>query len=163
MQHRLLLVRHAEAAPGPVDIERPLTGRGLRQAAEIGSWLARAAAVPDRILVSPARRAVQTWQQAGAVLAAAPAPVVDPRIHDNTVEALMAAVRETPGTVRTLLVVGHNPSVWELTTALNDAPDRPQAVAGFPTGGVAVLDLAVPHAEVAPGTASLAAFAAPGG
>ena len=65
---RLLLVRHAQAAAGPVDAERPLTKRGALHAAAIGSWLAQAGLVPDRVLVSPARRALQTWERANTSL-----------------------------------------------------------------------------------------------
>ena len=32
----LILWRHADAAPGEPDIDRPLTAKGLRQAARVG-------------------------------------------------------------------------------------------------------------------------------
>jgi phosphohistidine phosphatase len=163
---RLLLVRHAQAAGGPVDAERPLTEDGARHAAAIGSWLARAGLVPDLVLVSPARRAVQTWERARASLEPDVEPVVDARVHDNTVEALLAAVRETPEDVRTLVVVGHNPSVGELTGVLDDGRGDPRAQrdvgAGFRTGGVAVFTLAGPFAAIGPGTATLTGFTVPG-
>ena len=69
-------------------------------------------------------------------------PIVDPRIYDNTVEALLALIRETPEDVQSVAVVGHNPSMWELATVLDDgqgsASARKDLAAGFPTGGVAV-------------------------
>ncbi|MGY1637972.1 SixA phosphatase family protein [Geodermatophilus sp. SYSU D00742] len=164
--HRLLLIRHAQAGSAPVDSERPLTAHGLRQAAALGAWLERAGLVPDAVLVSPARRAVQTWEQAGGVLAPEVRPDVDPRVHDNTVEALLTAVREVPDDVRTLAVVGHNPSVGQLVGLLDDGQGSPvarrEAQAGFPAGGVAVFDLAVPFAAIAPGTATLSDFTRPG-
>ena len=163
---RLLLVRHAAAAGGPTDAERSLTGKGARRAAAIGSWLAQAGLVPDRVLVSPARRAVQTWEQARASLVPDVEPVVDERVHVNTVEALLAAVRETPDDVQTLAVVGHNPSVGELTGLLDDGRGDPRAQrdvgAGFRTGGVAVFTLATPFAAIEPGTATLTGFTVPG-
>jgi phosphohistidine phosphatase len=156
---RLLLIRHAKAADAAVDLDRPLAERGVRQAAAIGPWLARSELVPDAVLVSPARRARQTWEQAAATLGTAPAPTVDERIYDNTVEAVLEAVRETPGDVRVLAVVGHNPSVRELVDALDDgqgSPDVRRALdGGFPTGGVVVFDLPVPFADVAEGAATL--------
>lgn len=159
---RLLLIRHAKAAGGPVDADRPLTGRGTRHAAAIGTWLAQSGSAPDRVLVSPARRAMETWQQASATLAQAPPPVVDARIYDNTAEALLAAIQETPGDVQALAVVGHNPSIGELAADLDDGQGDPAArrevEAGFPTGGVAVFLLATPFAEIAPGAATLTAF-----
>src|SRR4051794_37639527 len=86
---RLLLVRHANAADAPSDVDRPLTERGARQAAAIGAWLEQAGLVPDRVLVSSARRAEETWERAVAAQGTGPRPIVDARIYDNTVEALL--------------------------------------------------------------------------
>src|SRR4051794_609610 len=95
MQRRLVLIRHATAAQAPVDADRPLTDRGREQAAAIGQWLRRAALRPDRVVVSPALRAAQTWEGAAAYLSPPPTPAVDERIYDNTVEALFAVLHET--------------------------------------------------------------------
>ncbi|CCH88660.1 Phosphohistidine phosphatase, SixA [Modestobacter italicus] len=161
-QRRLVFVRHAQAAAAPVDVDRPLTPHGRERAAALGSWLAASGLVPDRVLVSPATRARETWEGAGA----GQRPVVDERVYDNTAEALLEAVRETPADVAVLAVVGHNPSIGELTAALDDGAGDPaarrDAAAGFPTGGVVVFDLDRPFAELAPGTARLVAFAVPG-
>jgi phosphohistidine phosphatase len=163
---RLLLVRHAKAAQGGVDVDRPLTKRGIRQAAAIGAWLEQAGLVPDRVVVSPARRAAQTWERAGAPLEPAPQLIVDERIYDNTVESLLEAIREAPGDVRTLAVVGHNPSIAELTDVLDDgkgsADARRDLEAGFPTAGVAVFDVPSSFDAIAPGQATLSAFTRPG-
>jgi phosphohistidine phosphatase len=164
---RLVLVRHAQAANGPVDAERPLTDRGARQAAAVGTWLQQAGLTPGAVLLSPARRARQTWEQAGAQLSPDLLPVVDQRIHDNTVAALLAAVRDTPEEVRVLAVVGHNPSIGELAAGLDDGQGDPtareQVGVGFPAGGVAVFDLGTPFAALEPGTARLHSFTVPGG
>ena len=165
-QRRLLLIRHARAAGGPVDSERQLTEEGMQQAAAIGSWLVQAGLVPDRVLVSPARRAVQTWEQASAALVSGLRPIVDARIHVNTVDALLAAIREIPEDALTGAVVGHNPSVGELAGVLDDGRGDPVArrkvEAGFPAGGVAVFDLAVPFTAVGPDAATLSDFRVPG-
>ena len=113
---RLLLVRHAKAADGPVDAEqaadragRP-AGRGDRGVARSRpGWCPTAWSSPR------ARRAAQTWEGAAEPLDDGPQLIVDERIYDNTVEALLAVIRETPGDVQTLAVVGHNPSIGELT------------------------------------------------
>jgi phosphohistidine phosphatase len=159
---RLVLVRHAQAAAGAVDADRPLTAHGRQQATALGAWLVAGGLVPDRVLVSPARRARETWERAGGEVV----PVVDERVHDNTVEALLEAISKTPAGVSVLAVVGHAPSVRELAAVLDDGTGDPEArrgvSAGFPTGGVAVLHLDQPFAGLAPGTARLRAFAVPG-
>jgi phosphohistidine phosphatase len=162
---RLLLVRHAKAADGAVDAERPLTERGTHQATAIGARLEQAGLAPDRVLVSPARRAAQTWELASAQLGTAPPPIVDERIYDNTVEALLAAIRETPDDVRTVAVVGHNPSIGGLAHDLDDgagdAAARHALHDGFPTGTVAVFDLTTSFGELEPGDGTLTDFAVP--
>jgi phosphohistidine phosphatase len=163
---RLLLVRHAQAADGAVDAERALTAQGEQRATAIGSWLAQADLQPDLVLVSPARRAARTWERASASLRPDLRSAVDPRIYENTVEGVLAAVREAPEDVHTVAVVGHNPSVGELARALDDGQGSPEATrtlgAGFPAGGVAVFILAGPFAEVAAGSATLTEFTVPG-
>ena len=163
---RLLLVRHAKASDGPIDADRPLTERGERHGTAIGSWLEHAGLVPDRVIVSPARRAAQTWERAGAALGPDLPPIVDSRIYDNTVAALLEAIREIPEDVRTLAVVGHNPSIGELAAVLDDGQGSPAARrdvdAGFPTGGVAVFIIATPFAAVEQGAATLSDFTVPG-
>ena len=163
---RLLLVRHAEAAHTAVDADRPLTDRGARQAAAIGGWLKRSRLVPDHVVVSPARRAVQTWERAAARIGPDPSPTVDARIYDNTVEALLVVIREAPQDVQTVAVVGHNPSIGLLASVLDGGTGSPAArrdlEAGFPTGSAAVFTLDVPFSEIEPGTATLIDFATPG-
>jgi phosphohistidine phosphatase len=123
------------------------------------------------VLVSSARRAEETWERAVAAQGGTgPRPIVDARIdariYDNTVEALLATIRETPEDVRTLAVVGHNPSVGALAGILDDEQGSPAArrdvEAGFRTGGVAVFLVATPFAALAPGAATLSDFTTPG-
>jgi phosphohistidine phosphatase len=159
---RLLLVRHAQAGNAPLDRDRPLTEEGARHAAEIGAWLARAGVAPDCVVVSPALRAAQTWQQAAAALASAPEPVADQRIYDNTVDDLVAVIRELPDDVQCLIIVGHNPSVGGLADEIQDGHGsesaKQQLDRGFPAGGVAVFGLAGAWADIAPETATLREF-----
>jgi phosphohistidine phosphatase len=112
---RLLLIRHAQTEPGEVDETRKLTHRGRRDAREIGRWLVANDLCPDLVVVSPARRARQTWEIAAAELPDEVRTAIDPRIYDNTVVHLLAVVADVEDTVSTLAVVGHNPSIESLT------------------------------------------------
>jgi phosphohistidine phosphatase len=164
---RLVLVRHAKAAVGAVDAERPLTARGARDADAIGEWIARHSLVPERVVVSPARRAGQTWEHASARIAAASTAVVDERVYANTVSALLSVVGETPSDVQILAVVGHNPSIGGLANVLadehGDAGARTALSGGYPTGGIAVFTVHMPWPDLAPHAATLTNFAAPRG
>jgi phosphohistidine phosphatase len=165
--HRLLLIRHAKSADGPIDIERPLAERGIRDAGAIGPWLSQAGLLPDHVLVSPARRAKQTWEGASAALPSSPEPTVDPRIYDNNPDALLAAIRDVPEDAETVVLVGHNPSITELADVLDDGDADPEARreldAGFKTSGVALFLVAAPFSQIGPGQARLSGFTVPRG
>ena len=141
--------------------------RGIRDARAIGTWLEQAGLLPDRVLVSPARRARQTWKGASAALTSSPELTVEPRIYDNSPESLLAAIRDVPEKAETLALVGHNPSIAELADLLDDGdPDsdaRHELDAGFKTAGVAVFLVDGPFTSIEPGQARLSGFAVPRG
>jgi phosphohistidine phosphatase len=99
----LWLLRHAEAADGQPDDERPLTERGVCQATDAGLALARLGTNIDVCLSSPKRRAVQTAQLACDRLGV---PVtIEPALAGQPfdVESLTAGLGD-------VLLVGHDPS-----------------------------------------------------
>lgn len=166
LHRRLVLVRHAEAAPGVLDRERALTARGERQASAIGAWLASSDVVPDRVLVSPARRALQTWDRMRAALPSAPERVADPRIYDNSVDGLLGLLQETADDVLTVVLVGHNPAVAHLAVVLDDGTGSESARSalsvGFPPASVACFDIGTRFRELGPGRATPVDVAVPG-
>ncbi|MFT9142880.1 SixA phosphatase family protein, partial [Acetobacter orientalis] len=69
MSRKLLLLRHAEAAPAPMgdfssaaDHARPLTAAGLAAAQRCGLWLRQQGLSPDYVVCSPAVRTRQTLE-----------------------------------------------------------------------------------------------------
>ncbi|WP_204322083.1 histidine phosphatase family protein, partial [Streptococcus pneumoniae] len=61
--HRLILLRHAKSdwPEGVADHERPLNGRGRRAAPLMGEAMVERGYVPERALVSSAKRTQETW------------------------------------------------------------------------------------------------------
>ena len=160
-----MLIRHAKAAEGDVDIDRALAPRGRADAPRIGEWLAARDWVPNLVAVSPARRAALTWELAASAIPSPPPRVVDSRIYDNTVEDLLLAIRDTPEQIASLALVGHNPGMHTLAVDLDDGTGEEQARAGlargYPTGAVAVFDIDVPWARVDVSGGRLIGFATP--
>jgi phosphohistidine phosphatase len=154
---RLIVMRHAKARdlPGGPDAQRELSSRGLRDAASAGIWLRGQGFIPDVVICSTARRARQTWWQAGAGLAAAVDLHEDPRLYDAGAGELLEIIRETRPDVATLMYVGHNPAAQDLASGLLGEPR------GFPTAAVAVLGLAAPWVGAAAGNAELLAYWTP--
>lgn len=161
---RLILMRHAKSSwadAGQRDEDRPLNGRGRRDAPEMGDWLVGAGRVPDAALVSSARRAQETWALLGPSFAAAPmTPRAD--LYLAGPEALLAALRGAPE-VGAVLLLGHQPGIGaSARMLLAEAPGDP-VFAKYPTSATAVIEFAVDAwTEVAWGAGRLAAFAAPG-
>jgi len=160
---RLVLVRHAKAAQEGADRDRRLARRGTTEAPAIGRWLAEQQIAPDRAVVSPARRARETWTLAAAELGPTAEPELDERVYRNTVEDLLAVIRETPAALSTLAIIGHNPAIQDLAIAFDDrdgdADGRRQLVEKYPTSAVAVFAVADPWAAASTGT--LVSFAVP--
>jgi phosphohistidine phosphatase len=99
----LWLLRHAEAADGFPDDERPLTERGTRQAEAAGHALQQLGTRIDVCLSSPKLRAVQTAQLACAPLGVE--VVIERRLSGEPfdVDELVAGHGD-------VLLVGHDPS-----------------------------------------------------
>jgi phosphohistidine phosphatase len=160
--HALVVLRHAKAAgePGVSDMQRPLTGRGRRDAAAAGRWLQAQGIRPDLVLCSSSRRTRETWEQISAAMGAAGpdagAVRFESRIYDAGAQDLLELVNEQPNDARTILTVGHNPASAQLVAWLTGHSDI-----AFPAGALAVIWLGESWAAVVPGGGELAARWAP--
>jgi len=166
-RRRLILLRHAKSAwPDVADHERPLARRGRHDAPAAGRWLRQSGCVPDSVLCSTASRARETWQLAQEKLGARPPAVFERRIYGASSAELLDLARQTPPDIQSLLIVGHDPAMRELTLELAAPGDGSLAALGrvrikFPTGAVAVLCFTGSWPELRPGRARLTEFAVP--
>lgn len=112
----IVLWRHADAAPGVPDLHRALTPKGQKQARRIARWLQERLPPTAVICASPAKRAQQT-ALALAQLGAREFVTVDAFAPSARVDAALGALRATDPT-RTVVVVGHQPTLGELVSRL---------------------------------------------
>lgn len=158
----LVLLRHAKAEHphGMADFDRPLTSRGHADASAAGAWLARRALVPDLTICSPAKRARQTWHGVAVAMADAAAAGGGPTVryermlYEGDQEDLLELVRQTGDEVRTVLVVGHNPTMSQLSALLHGR-SRDADAEGLRTSGLAVHRFEGSWKSCAAGTAEL--------
>jgi phosphohistidine phosphatase len=117
---RLILVRHAEAgAPtSGGDRERRLTAQGRADAARMGGYFRASGLVFDLALVSPARRACDTLDMILGELPQKPACELEASLYNADVETLRDLLARTPASVKTLLIIGHNPGLGEFARLL---------------------------------------------
>lgn len=173
--HRLILLRHAKSdwPHGVADHDRPLAARGRKAAPLMAAYLAEEGLIPDLALVSSARRTQETWALVAPVLAKAKAsssqpdgiPMeTEPRIYEARVEILLTVLRGIRDDVRTLLVVGHNPGMAELTLLLSGGGDSHQLAElqrKFPTAALSVVGFTGRWSDLAPFKGRLDRFVTP--
>lgn len=153
---RLMLLRHAKSDwHGDVsDHERPLSGRGHRDAPLIGRWMVENSAVPDLILTSTALRARQTciWvcQELGEK---APTPRLEPKLYAASATEMLTVINQVPETATSVLVISHLPGIQNLAMRLASVDSDEDAVVDlathYPTAGLTVLSHAGEWAELA--------------
>ena len=137
----LLLLRHSKAGVGAPDRDRGLTGRGRRQAAAAGRYLAAEDLLPDLVICSDARRTRETLD--GLALEEGTAVHFTPDLYDGHVPELLALVRGIgDDSISCVLVVGHNPTISDAGRYLareGDPASLSRLALGMPTLGLAVL------------------------
>ena len=129
---RLLLIRHAEAAPGEPDEGRRLTPEGRAQAAALGERLAAAGVRPDAVLTSPLLRARETGEAVAQALGCSSEPT-EALAPGATADDVRAAVE---GRGEKIVVVGHQPDCGRIAAELGDGREPP-----FPPAGLAEVEL----------------------
>lgn len=162
---RLVVMRHAKAEhSASTDHVRALADRGLGDAEAAGRWMRDNGVEPDAALVSDALRTQQTWAQVAAGAGwDEDVAVLSDALYAAGTDSAFDLVRETAPDVRTLLVIGHNPTVGSLAELVDDGEGDTEATTamltrGFPTSAVAVFAVEHEWADLGPGTARLEAF-----
>ena len=156
MRRRLIVLRHAKSdwSGGVADHDRPLAGRGRREAALAGRWLRENADI-DLVVCSSAKRARQTWKLVAKQLDNVPPSRVDDRLYAASVRCLLAVVRKLPDSARAVLLIGHNPGLEELVAELGGVGWA------MKTSSIAVLSSRCGWAEVGAHWAKLEASVTP--
>ena len=160
MASTLILLRHAKSAypAGVADHDRPLNGRGRRDAPVAGRLIAGHVPHIDLALVSTAVRAQQTWELAATALDVADTRDVG-ELYLASPDIMLRRIRAV--SAGTLVVVSHNPGTEELAERLSantDSPDYRRMLQKFPTAAFAVLTGDEPFSRWGYGSATLCAF-----
>lgn len=167
---QLLLFRHAKSSWDDArltDHARPLNLRGRKAADAMAAEMRELGLAPDVVLVSSARRTLQTLE-ALQPLDGSPIIEVMDDLYLAPWPAMLDVLRRLPQTARSAMVIGHNPGLHDLALALlgpagaalgSAAAQR--LAAGFPTGALAEFTLAAPWGQLGEGGGRLVRFLAP--
>ena len=120
---KLILLRHAKSSwqgESLDDFERPLNGRGLRDAPVMAERLKAAEHIPTRVLCSPALRTRQTLDlMLPAFRLKQEDCVFVNEIYEASPGELLDAIVQHGLNTEHLMVLGHNPGLEYLVAMLN--------------------------------------------
>jgi len=111
---QLILWRHAEAEDGggKPDADRELTKKGRKQADRMAAWLRDHIDKEWRVLVSPAKRTLQTVDPLGFEFEE------DDEVGLAATARTVLAAAEWPDGGKNVLVVGHQPTLGEVAAKI---------------------------------------------
>ena len=176
---QLLLLRHAKSLwddPKLSDHARPLNARGRASGRAMRQAMRDLGLAPDLVLVSSARRTLQTletlapWDQL---------PLVEPMdaLYLASARSMLDVLHEVVDSVRSVLLIGHNPGLHELAMILigaqaftqsaltgqggEDAAMLDRLAEGFPTCALAEFSIAGPWSQLGSGGGKMVRFLTP--
>lgn len=139
---RLAIIRHAKTEPQGYDrdFSRVLLPRGVEDANQIASDLENRKVIPDKIISSPAERAISTAKILAEVLGYPAIKIEELKqlYFDYTTQDFVDLVKKTSDSVNTLFIVGHNPFMHYVAMNLSTNYDG-----HMPTCSTVVLDFDV--------------------
>lgn len=137
----LLLMRHAKSDwhVNVSDIDRPLNKRGRKDAELMGRYLLTNNLVPDRVLVSPARRAQETlafmnqsWQLDSSYI------ITDKELYLADEDTLLENAAVYAGDGKRIMLLAHNPGMdYAVSKIAKKMPERTESGKLMVTAAVA--------------------------
>ncbi len=136
----LFIIRHAETEWGSktnLDFDRELTSKGKEDANWAGKVMSHYCPKPDLFISSSAIRAKST---ANAISKFIRNEIVDfdKEIYDADLGKIVDIVGKTESKVKSLVLVGHNPTLTQLVDRLSNI-----SVNGIPPAGIVMLELEI--------------------
>lgn len=136
---KLYLVRHAKSSwkeDGAHDMDRPLQGRGIRDAHNTSQWLMQEDCQPELIISSPATRAVHTALIFAKNLNCVYSKIrIEEKIYEASTQELLDIIHSLDNRFDSVMLFGHNPTI---TNFVNKRIDH--RIDNVPTTGVACLN-----------------------
>ena len=132
----------------------------MRAAPLVAKALAEGGHEPELVYCSTARRTRSTWELMSPYIGARAEVRHLPELYLASAERVLEVISGAPGSVGTLMVMGHNPATHAVAAHFGDLPAPPLRV--FPTGSVAIVELASERWGDAVSRGRIVDFVAPG-
>ena len=131
----IILVRHGKSSwdyHGVSDKDRPLSERGIRDAALVAKYLAKRIEEPELIYSSTANRALHTAVifMNGLDIDSSRIAITD-QLYSFSAETVMEFIRNLDESYKNVMIFGHNPGFTSISNIFGDKP-----IDNLPTAGV---------------------------
>lgn len=163
---RLFLLRHAKAEwaePGQRDFDRKLAPSGVSDAIAVAKAMLAQGLQPDHVICSAATRARQTYVAVNDVHDISKITAFDTNLYATDAPGYLEVAAKS-GFDGDLMLIGHNPMLEDVATALAQEGDDAlmnDLHMGFRTAALAVIDLGRPMAEIEKARGTLVAYITP--
>lgn len=138
----LHVVRHAKSSwdfDGTADIDRTLKEKGIRNAYAVSRKMKLSNLVPEKILSSPANRALHTAVIFARVFEYPLSKLeIIQTLYESSAGSISDMLRALDDNVRSVMIFGHNPDFTELVNSFLKSP-----IENLPTSGAATLEFNV--------------------
>ena len=138
----LLIMRHAKSSwnfPELSDYDRPLNGRGKRDAPRMGKHISQEGLTPDVILTSSAKRARSTASKVAKASGYMGTVKKLDALYDTVLGAYFKTLQVLPEKYERVLVFGHNPTMEQLVHHLTGH------IKQMPTAALAHIELPIEY------------------
>ncbi len=142
----LIILRHGQAKNAGIsehDHNRTLTERGQEEALGAGETLAEHKFTPNYVLCSTATRTRETLEQLQHSFTEPLEVEYSPKIYNASDVELLTQIAKIKNDINTLLVVGHNPGLYQLSLILAKEGDKQMhnnLQMNFPTCALVVIN-----------------------
>ena len=135
-KHVLIIMRHAKAESSSPDSDeqRDITDKGRKQAKKIAKALKTFSLIPDVIACSGALRARSTAERLLKVFGDKPNIHYNQGLYENGMQAFTDELAATKNKVKTLMIVGHEPTVSKASQWLASENSKPRYVDALQLG-----------------------------
>ena len=138
-------MRHAKSAwddPLLDDSERTLNARGRAAAPLVAKWLVAEGYLPDNVLVSSARRTVETWEHMAPIMPETATMESNPALYLASSDVIQGVIGNQ--TDPSLMVICHNPGIADFAArTLSQKPDHAK-FRQYPTAATSVIQYDAP-------------------
>lgn len=134
-------MRHAKSAwddPMADDFDRTLNGRGRTSAKAIAEWLVKQGHLPDTVIVSSARRTVETWERMAPDMPETATMESSPALYLAGPEIIHGVLKSQ--TAPSVMIICHNPGIAEYAGRILASPPAHPDFHRYPTAATTVME-----------------------